>query len=244
MKKLLIFFNIFIIFSCSNNLQENKNADLKLFNKAIDAMERNRFNSANDYLSELESNHPFSEYIDESEVLLAFINYLNQNYDETYNYTEKFIKLRPANKNVAYMYYLRSLALNNQSSDYLREQSNTLSAQRSFREIIIRFPASKYAKDSTIKLNYIANKLAAHKMAIVRFYETQKLYISALNIVRETMKEYPNSPYNAEASFREIELLTILELYEIRDHQLKIMLEKHPGSKWSIAAKELSIIYS
>ncbi len=241
MKRLLIIINLFIIFSCQGVKKDEKNADLKLFNKAIKSMENNKFNPAADYLDELQSNHPFSDYIDETEVLLAFINYVNKNYSEAYNYAEKFIKLRPANENVAYMYYLRSLALNKQSSDYLREQSNTLSAQRSFREVIIRFPNSKYAKDSTIKLNYIANKLAAHKMALVRFYEIQKLYLSALNIIRETIKEYPHSPYNAEAYFREIEILTILELYEIRDNQLQIMLKKHPGSEWSIAAKELSI---
>mgnify|MGYP006423207115 CR=1 FL=1 len=240
MKRLFVIFNLFIILSCSSNPKEDKNADLKLYNKAIDAMSNNRFISAGDYLSELENNHPFSNYIDESEVLLAFIKYINKNYSESYNYTEKFIKLRPANKNVAYMYYLRSLSLNSESSDYLREQSTTRKAQRSFRELIIRFPDTPYAKDATIKLNHITNKLSAHDMALVRFYEIQKLYIAALNIVQRTIAEYPNSPYNAEASFREIELLTILQLYDIRNAQLAKMLKKHPGSQWSIDAKKIA----
>ena len=33
-------------------------------------------------------------------------------------------------------------------------------------------------------------------MALVRFYESQKLYISALDIVKKTISNYPNSPYS------------------------------------------------
>ncbi|MBT4921515.1 MAG: outer membrane protein assembly factor BamD [Rickettsiales bacterium] len=241
MKRLFIIFNLFIIISCSSNSNNDKDADLKLYKKAIASLTDNKFIAAADHLQELETNHPFSTYIDESEVLLAFIKFTNKDYEESYNYTEKFIRLRPANKNVAYMYYLRSLALNKQSSDYLREQSTTLQAQRSFRELLIRFPKTDYAKDATIKLNHITNKLSAHDMALVRFYEIQKLYIAALNVVQRTLAEYPNSPYSAEASFREIELLTILGLIDIRDAQLTKMLTKFPGSKWSIEAKAISV---
>ena len=38
MKRLFVIFNLFIILSCSSNPKEDKNADLKLYNKAIDAM--------------------------------------------------------------------------------------------------------------------------------------------------------------------------------------------------------------
>ena len=132
MLKLIITISFLFLVNCSSNKEKELNADKILYEDAIKALEKNRFIKASDYLNELESNHPFSSYIVKTEILLAFINYVNKNYDESYNFAEKFIKLRPANEYVAYMYYLRSLSIYNQSSDYLREQSQTRKAQRSF----------------------------------------------------------------------------------------------------------------
>lgn len=238
MKRIFIFINLFLLISCSSLKNIDKDNDKIIFERAISHMENNRFYNARTSLEKLESEFPFSDKIDEAEMLIAFISYLNKEYDTTMNYLDKFIKLRPANKYIEYIYYLRALTSFQKSNNYQRDQSESLKARNYFREIILRFPDSIYLKDINNKLNILTNKLAAHQLEIANYYASQKSYLAALITLNNLLTQYPNTKYSEEIRFREIEILTIIGLEDIRNYKLEKINKLYPESKWTNYANQ------
>ena len=50
-----------------------------------------------------------------------------------------------------------------------------------FKELITRFPDSKYAPDSRLRMTYTVNSLAAHEVHVARYYYTKGAYVAAVN---------------------------------------------------------------
>jgi outer membrane protein assembly factor BamD len=240
--KFLKIFIVLIVFTCScTNKSKKKQEDLKLYQNAISQIKKQRFTSAQDNLMELENEFPYSEYAAKAEILNSFISYLNKEYQEAHDLADKFIKLRPANEDIEYMYFLKSISLLELIKDKYRESETAIKTQRSFRELKSRFPNSIYNKISDNQLTELKNIIASHEIEIAKFYQFQQDYLPAILRYQRIVKDFPSSKYVPESLYRLAECYYSLGLIEEANSQIEEIQTKHKDSKWLKYAKKLKL---
>src|ERR1700722_19950849 len=80
-----------------------------LYNKASDLMDKGDYKEAAKQFSEVERQHPYSQWATRAQIMEAYADYQNLDYDEAGKALDQFIDLHPGNADIAYAYYLRAL---------------------------------------------------------------------------------------------------------------------------------------
>jgi len=99
-----------------------------------------------------------------------------------------------------------------------------------FKELVTRFPESKYAADSRQRMAYLLNLLAMGEIHTARYYMKRKAYIAAANRAQNAVKEYPPTPATEEALYIMIRAYEALEMYDLRDDAERVMRINFPDS--------------
>ena len=226
--------------SCSNN---NNISDIdkktnplndpeKLYRLAKINFDQQNFELADKQFKEIKRLFPLSNEAIQSEIMIAFIDYVRMNYDNAILNYEKIINKYPSHKNLDYIYYMIAICnyeqLQNESLDgYYNEL-----ALKSFNQVIKRFPESKYAKDSRQKIILIKSNIAAKNMEIGRFYLNNKKYIAALNRFKIVINEYSFTKFTPEALHRMVEAYYEMGMYEESYNTAALLGHNYPESKW------------
>lgn len=206
----------------------------KLYNDAHNALLAEEYSVAAEKFDEVERQHPYSVWATKSQLMAAFAHYENENYDEAVIALDRFIQLHPTNKDVPYAMYLQGLSYYEQISDVGRDQMMTDLAQKTFRELIKRFPTSKYARDARLKLDLTFDHLAGKEMEIGRYYITRNQCIAALNRFKTVVQKYDTTTHVPEALHRMIECYTQLGLDAEAKRAAAVLGHNFPGSEWYV----------
>jgi hypothetical protein len=68
-----------------------------------------------------------------------------------------------------------------------------------FKELVARFPNSKYSEDAKMRMQFILNNLSRSEIKVADFYFKKGAYVAAINRAQSTIAEYPDVPSNEEA---------------------------------------------
>eukprot|EP00257_Ricinus_communis_P012928 XP_002539124.2 uncharacterized protein LOC8268512 [Ricinus communis] len=97
-----------------------------------------------------------------------------------------------------------------------------------FKELVERFPTSRYAKDSTQRMVYLVNTLAMHEMHVARYYMQRKAYVAALNRTRYVLETYPNSSSVEDALVTMISAYDAMDMADLKADTLRILKTNYP----------------
>ena len=235
---LLIFFSI--IYACSNkkeiDITKNENIELKTpeiyYSEALTELENKNYNLAKKMFEEIENKFPLSSETIQSQIMIAFIEYINLNYEESTFKLNKIINRYPSYKNIDYAYYLRALCYYEQIKNENLDGRNNILAIENFEQIINRFPNSKYARDSEQKILFVKENMAAKHMNIAIFYLKNKNYLSALNRFKKVINDYSTSKFVPEALHRLVEIYFKLGMNEEAKKTTAVLGYNYPESDW------------
>ena len=180
---------LFTALGCSNNLSnKSKSNELieilsadDLYINAMNDFDNQQYEQAETKFQKIVRIYPLSNEAIQSQIMSGFIDYINIDYDSAIFKFNKLIKKYPSLKNIDYVYYMRALSYYEQiSHEGLDGEYNNL-ALDNLNQVIIRFPNSKYAKDSNQKIILVKSNIAAKHMAVGRFYQKNNKYTAALN---------------------------------------------------------------
>jgi outer membrane protein assembly factor BamD len=101
-----------------------------------------------------------------------------------------------------------------------------------FKELVTRFPQSRYAPDSIARMNYLVNALASHEIHVARYYMKRGAYVAAANRVQYALKTYPRAPANEEGLVILMEAYDKLGLNVLRDDAERVMKKNFPDSRY------------
>jgi outer membrane protein assembly factor BamD len=203
-----------------------------LYNKALDASVEGNLVKAAKLFEDVERLYPYSKWATQAQMLYAYTLYEDQRYEEALVALDRFIELHPAHKDAAYAYYLKGLCYYEQISDVGRDQQMTQDALTAFKQVIRRFPDSKYARDAKLKTDLTLDHLAGKEMEIARFYLDKKNYLAAINRFRVVVDKYQTTPHAAEALHRLTESYLALGLVEEAKRNAAVLGYNYPGSDW------------
>ncbi len=86
-----------------------------------------------------------------------------------------------------------------------------------FKDLATRFPSSRYAPDSRLRMQYLVDALAKYKIHVARYYPRRGAEIAAVNRAKEVLTEYSNSTWTKDALQVLVEGYGVLGLEKLRD---------------------------
>ena len=204
----------------------------ELYNKAMDEMAQQNFDTAAKAFDSVEAQHPYSVWATKSQVMGAYALYEAAKYDEAIIAADRFIQLHPGNRDTPYAYYLKAISYYIQITDVGRDQKLTTQALNALSEVVRRFPESKYARDAKLKLDFTRDHLAGKEMDIGRYYLRRGAYLAAMNRFKRVIDEYPTTTHVPEALERLIECDLALGLRDEARRNAAVLGYNYPGSQW------------
>ena len=141
-----------------------------------------------------------------------------------------------------YAYYLQGLVNFNEDLGLFgrlarqdlseRDQQASRDAYESFKQVVDRFPESKYAEDARLRMNHVVNSLAAGEVHVARYYLRRGAYLAAANRAQQAIKDYPQSPAIEEALYIMSRAYDQLGLVQLRDDAVRVLKQSFPQSDY------------
>ena len=203
-----------------------------LYNIAVNSLMTENYAAAARQFDEVERQHPYSVWATRSQLMAAYAFYMDSKYDEAISALDRFIQLNPANRDVAYAYYLKALCYYEQISDVQRDARMTELALASLTEVVNRFPNSVFARDARLKIELAHDHLAGKEMEVARFYQRQRQFLGAINRYRIVIDRYQTTSHVPEALHRLVESYLALGLVDEARRTASVLGHNYPGSDW------------
>ena len=214
----------------------------KLYAEARASLDSRSYGKAIGYYQKLEGRFPYGRFAQQSQLELAYAYYKDKDPAGAITAAERFIKNHPNHPNVDYLYYLKGVANFNDDLGILGFVSNQDMSERdpkaardafdAFKELVAKFPDSKYAPDSIERMKYLVNALAGHEVHVARYYMTRGAYVAAANRVQFALKTYPTAPANEEGLLVLVKAYDALGMKDLRGDAERVMTKNFPDSKY------------
>lgn len=212
----------------------------RIYSEAKDAMSEGAYDRAIKLFEKLEARYPYGRFAQQAQIEVAYAHYKQFEPELAIAAADRFIRLHPNHPHVDYAYYLKGLATFNEDLGLLGNLSNQDLSERdpkgaqesfdTFKELVTRFPESRYAADSRQRMLYLVNSLAAHEVHVARYYYRRGAYIAAVNRAQTAVKTYPDAPAIEEALFLLVKSYDALGMEELRDDADRVMRMNFPDS--------------
>ena len=234
---LFLFIYTFILFNCSQNedtiLQKEINVSPdSLYKIAMNDVNQNKYDDASINFKKIINQFPLSNEGIQSQIMLAFIDYLKLDYTNAIYKFDKIINFYPSHKNIDYVLYMKAICYYEQINKAELDGGNAHKALEYFNKLINSYPESEYSRDSQQKIILINENIASKNMDIGLFYLSQKKYLAALNRYNIVVNKFSKTKYTPEALFRLVEIYYILGMLEDAKKTASIISFNYPDSKW------------
>jgi outer membrane protein assembly factor BamD len=212
----------------------------RLYTEAKTLLGEGNYESAITHYEKLESRFPYGRFAQQAQIDLAYAYWKSGEKESAIAACERFIKLHPNHPNVDYVYYLRGLIDFNEDMGLLglisqqdmteRDPKSARESFNAFRELVTRFPDSKYMPDATLRMTYLVNALAQLEVHVARYYMKRGAYLAAINRAQYAVKSYPAVPATEEALFIIVRAYDLLGMNDLRDDAERVMRHNFPNS--------------
>ena len=233
-----------LIAGCSTTIDEETVgwSAQRLYGEAKDAMSNKDWARAVKYLEKLEARYPYGRFAQQAQLEIAYAHYKDSERASAIAAVDRFIKMYPNHANVDYAWYLKGLINFNDQYGMLsqlatpdmsdRDPKSTRESFSAFKEVVTRFPDSRYAPDSAARLRYLVNALAANEVHVARYYMKRGAYLAAANRAQYAIQHYSQAPAVEEAVFVLVKAYDALGMNDLRDAADRIMRTNFPESRY------------
>ena len=214
----------------------------KLYGEAKDAMSTKSWERAIKYLEKLEARYPYGRFAQQAQIDIAYSYWKNGERASAIAACDRFIKLYPNHANVDYAYYLKGLVNFNEGGGILtmidnpdmteRDSKGSREAFDAFKELVNRYPDSKYSEDARARMRYLVNSLAQYEVHVARYYMKRGAYVAAANRAQFAVQNYPQAPATEEAVFIMVKAYDALGMTDLRDASDRVMRKNFPESRY------------
>ncbi len=182
-------------------------------------------------LETLQARYPYGRYAQQAQLDEAYAYYKEDEVPQALAAADRFIKLHPNHPNVDYAYYLKGLC-NFRDDLAERDPKAAKESFETFRELVTRYPDSRYAPDAIKRMNYLVNALATHEVRVADYYYRRGAYLAAANRAQEALNTYPQAPALEEALSIMVKSYQAMGLKDLADDANKVLQNNFPRSKY------------
>jgi outer membrane protein assembly factor BamD len=233
-----------LLAGCATDLQDETAgwSAQRLYGEAKDAMANKDWPRAVRYLEKLEARYPYGRFAQQAQLEIAYAHWKDSERASAIAAVDRFIKMYPNHANADYAWYLKGLInFNDQYGVFSwltspdmsdRDPKSTRESFAAFKEVVTRFPDSRYAPDAAARMRYLVNALASHEVHVARYYMKRGAYLAAANRAQYAIKSFPQAPATEEAVFVLVLAYDNLGMNDLRDAADRVMRTNFPDSRY------------
>ena len=217
----------------------------RLYKQAHDALLDGNYTRAIKVYDALEARFPYGRYAQQAILESAYANYRAGETATAVAACDRFIRTYPNHPSVDYAYYLKGLVHFREDQGILgyvyeldlseREPKGMRESFFAFKELVTKFPDSRYVPDATERMRYLTNSLALYEVKVARYYYNRGAYVAAVNRAQAALVGYPRTPANDDALQVLIRSYDKLGLVQLRDDAQQILQRTFPNSTYFTA---------
>jgi len=214
----------------------------EIYADAKDNLDSGTYERAIKLFEQLEAKYPYGRYAQQAQLEIAYAYYKAQDAAQASAAIDRFIKLHPNHPNVDYAYYLKGLITFNEDQGFVgvigqqdlteRDPKAALDSFQAFKELVTRFPDSRYAEDARVRMAYLVNALAKHEISVARYYQNRNAFLAAANRAQTTIKNFPNSPSVEDALAIMIYSYDQLGMKDLAADSRRVLALNYPQSRF------------
>ncbi len=213
----------------------------RLYAEAKDEMSSGNWEAAIKLLEKLEARYPFGTWAQQAQFDTAYAHYKDGERALALAAIDRFLKLHPNHEMLDYALYLKGVVNFNEQQGLLaslggqdlseRDHAASRESFDAFKQLVTRFPDSKYAPDAHARMEYLVNSMARGQVHVARYYYLRGAYVAAANRAQEVVRQFGNAPAVEEALYLLVRSYDELEMPELRDDAQRVMLKNFPDSE-------------
>jgi len=212
----------------------------RLYSQAHDSLLEGNYTRAAKLFETIEARYPYGRYAQQAILEGAYANYRANETALAVAACDRFIRTYPNHPSVDYAYYLKGLVHFREDQGLLgyvyeldlseREPKAMRESFAAFKELVAKFPESRYAQDSVDRMRYLTNSLALYEVKVARYYYNRGAYVAAVNRAQGALLSYPRTPANEDALDLLVRGYDKLGMVQLRDDSRKILQQTFPES--------------
>ena len=212
----------------------------KIYAEAMDNRSNGLFEKAIQQFEKLEGRAAGTPLAQQAQLEKAYSHYRNGEQPQAVATLDRFMKLHPASPALDYALYLKgivnfndNLGLFSSLSDQNlseRDQKSAKVSFESFRELVQRFPDSKYAPDARLRMTYVINSLAESEVNVARYYYQRGAYVAAVNRAQLALTEYQGVPAAKEALTLLVKSYEAMGMQDLAQDARRVLEKNYPAN--------------
>ncbi len=214
----------------------------KIYTDAKENMAAGQWEPAIALLDKLEARAAGTPLAQQAQLDKAYAQYKSQEPAAALATLERFMKLHPVSPAMDYAIYLKGVINFNddlglfakftRQDNSERDQKAAKESFESFKELVERFPQSKYASDARLRMNYIVSTLAQYEVHVARYYYKRGAYMAAVNRAQTAVSDYRQVPAVEEALFILYRSYDALGMTQLRDDTKRVLVATYPNTEF------------
>jgi outer membrane protein assembly factor BamD len=227
--------------STNSSVDETKNWSAeRLFSEAKSEQSSKNYEKSTAYFQSLESRYPYGKYAQQAQLEIAYNNYKDAEPALALASLDRFMKQNPSHPSLDYAMYLKGLVTFNESQGFLsvlakqdmseRDPKAAKESFNAFRELVTRFPDSKYSKDAQLRMGYLIGALANYELHVGRYYYNRGAYLAAANRGKALIDNFGNTKQVEGALALMYHAYDKLGMSDYRDDAKRVLLKNFPES--------------
>lgn len=214
----------------------------KLYSEAKDEMAAGGYDKAIGMFEKLEGRAAGTPLAQQAQLDKAWAQFKTNEPAQAIATLDRFIRLHPASPALDYALYLKGLVNFNDNLGLFSSLAEQDIAERdpkqakesfeAFRELVTRFPDSKYSPDARLRMAFIRNSLARSDVYVAKYYYQRGAYVAAINRAQNTVQEFRDVPAVEDALILMIQSYDKLGLTQLRDDTRRVLEKTYPESAY------------
>ena len=214
----------------------------RLYSEAKDESRSGAYDKAIPLFEKLEGRAAGTPLAQQAQLEKAYAQYKGSEQAQAIATLDRFVKLHPASPALDYAFYLKGLVNFNDNLGLFgnlirqdlaeRDQKAAKESFESFKELVSRFPESRYAADARLRMGYTVNSLAESEVHVARYYFSRGAYVAAINRAQTAITDYRDVPALEEATYIVYKSYDALGMIQLRDDTKRIIEKTYPNSEF------------
>lgn len=216
----------------------------KIYAEAKDEMAAGQWERAIPLLEKLEARAAGTPLAQQAQLDKAYAQYKSAETAQALATLERFMKLHPVSPAMDYAIYLKGVINFNDDLGLFakftrqdlaeRDQKASKESFEAFKELVDRFPDSRYANDARQRMNYIVSSLAQYEVHVARYYYKRGAYLAAVNRAQVAVSDYREVPAVEEALYIMYKSYDALGIVQLRDDTKRVLEKNYPQSDFLV----------
>jgi outer membrane protein assembly factor BamD len=230
---------------CSQAIDETRDwGPDKIYYAARSELQSKNYQKAIGYYQKLESRYPYGRFAQQAQLDTAYAYWKDTEPALALAACDRFIREHPNHPDVDYAYYLKGRINFNEDLGILgfisskdlteRDPQAARDAFDAFKELLTRFPESKYASDSRSRMTYLVNALASHEVHVAEYYLRRGAYVAAVNRAQGVLTTYPETPAIERALVVMVKAYDAMGVNDLRDDAHRTLKTNFPQNMLAI----------